>query len=48
MFSGAAIVALLALAVAIEAFDLPDRIADQRRAFVEGNTPPGGRTSARA
>ena len=24
------------------AFDLPDRIADQRRAFVEGNAPPGG------
>ena len=41
VFSGAAIVTLLALAVAVEAFDLPDRIADQRRAFIEGNAPPG-------
>ena len=42
VFSGVAIAALLALAVSTAAFDLPDRIADQRRAFVEGNAPPGG------
>ena len=42
VFSGAAIVTLVALAVAVEGFDLPDRIADQRRAFIEGNAPPGG------
>jgi O-Antigen ligase len=41
-FSAAAIATLLALAVATEAFDLPDRIADQKRAFEEGNTAPGG------
>ena len=29
-------------AVATVAFDLPDRIADQQRAFERGNTPPGG------
>lgn len=41
-FSTAGVAVLLALAVATTAFDLPDRIADQRRAFVRGNTPPGG------
>ena len=41
-FSAAGVMALLALVVATTAFDLPDRIAEQRRAFVEGNTPPGG------
>ena len=33
---------LLALAVSVEAIDLPDRIADQKRAFERGDTPPGG------
>jgi O-antigen ligase len=42
VFSAAGIAALLALAVATAAFDLPDRIADQHRAFERGNTPPGG------
>jgi hypothetical protein len=42
MFSAVGITVLLALAVSIVAFDLPNRIDDQRRAFVEGNTPPGG------
>jgi O-antigen ligase len=42
VFSSAGIATLLALAVATAAYDLPERIADQRRAFVEGNTPPGG------
>ena len=42
VFSATGVAALLALAVATAAFDLPDRIADQRRAFVEGNAPPGG------
>ena len=42
VFSGAGIAVLLALAVATAAFDLPDRLADQRRAFVRGNAPPGG------
>ncbi len=42
VYSAAAIVTLLALAVSVEAFDLPDRIADQKRAFERGNTPPGG------
>jgi O-antigen ligase len=41
-FGGAGVAALLALVVATAAFQLPDRIADQRRAFVEGNAPPGG------
>ena len=41
-FGAAGVAGLLALAVATVAFDLPDRIADQRRAFVEGNAPPGG------
>ena len=41
-FGAAGVAALLALVVATVAFDLPDRIADQRRAFVEGNAPPGG------
>jgi O-antigen ligase len=42
VFSAAGIAALLALAVATAAFDLPDRIAEQHRAFERGNTPPGG------
>ena len=42
VFSAAGVAALLALVVATEAFDLPDRIAEQRRAFVRGNAPPGG------
>jgi hypothetical protein len=41
-FSAGGVAALLAVAVAVGAYDLPDRVADQRRAFVEGNTPPGG------
>ena len=41
-FGAVGVAALLALAVATVAFDLPDRIDDQRQAFVEGNTPPGG------
>ena len=41
VFSGAGIAALLALAVATAAFDLPDQIAEQHRAFERGNTPPG-------
>ena len=40
-FGAAGVAALLALVVATVAFDLPDRIADQHRAFVEGNAPPG-------
>ena len=42
VFSGAGIAVLLVLAVATAAFDLPDRFAEQRRAFVRGNAPPGG------
>jgi O-antigen ligase len=42
VFSGAAVAALFALTVATAAFDLPDRIAEQHRAFERGNTPPGG------
>ena len=41
-FTAAGVATLVALAVSAVAFDLPDRIADQRRAFVEGNAPPGG------
>jgi O-antigen ligase len=41
-FGAAGVAALLALAVATVVFDLPDRIADQHRAFLHGNTPPGG------
>ena len=40
-FGTAGVAALLALAVATVAFDLPERIEDQHRAFVEGNAPPG-------
>ena len=40
-FGAAGIAALLALLVATVGFDLPDRISDQHRAFVEGNAPPG-------
>jgi O-antigen ligase len=42
VFGGAGIAALLVVAVAIVAFDVPDRLAEQRRAFVEGSGPPGG------
>jgi O-antigen ligase len=42
-FAGAGAAALIALAVATVAFDLPDRFADQKRAFERGNAPPGGR-----
>jgi hypothetical protein len=41
-YGAVAITALLALVVASVAFDLPGRIGDQRRAFVNGNAPPGG------
>ena len=41
VFSGVGIAALLALSVATAAFDLPDKIAEQHRAFERGNTPPG-------
>jgi O-antigen ligase len=41
-FGAAGVAGLLALVLGTVAFDLPDRIADQRRAFVEGNAPPGG------
>jgi O-antigen ligase len=41
VFSGVGIAALLALAVATAAFDLPGRISEQHRAFERGNTPPG-------
>ena len=41
VFSGVGITALLALSVATAVFDLPDKIAEQHRAFERGNTPPG-------
>jgi O-antigen ligase len=41
-FGAAGLAALLALAVATAAFDLPDRLAAQHRAFVRGNAAPGG------
>jgi O-antigen ligase len=41
-FVSAGLAALLAFAVASVAFDLPTRVSEQRRAFVNGNTPPGG------
>jgi hypothetical protein len=41
VFSGVGIAALLALSVATAAFDLPDRISEQHKAFERGNTPPG-------
>ena len=42
LFGAAGIAALVALAVATVAFDLPGRIDEQRKAFVRGDEPPGG------
>jgi len=42
LFGAVGIAALLALAVATVALDLPGRIDEQRKAFVRGDTPPGG------
>jgi len=42
VFTSTGVAVLLALAVSTAAFDLPEWVDDQRRAFVEGNTPPGG------
>ena len=43
VFAAAGVAALLAFAVASVAFDLPDRVDEQRKAFVRGDAPPGGR-----
>ncbi|HYH90667.1 MAG TPA: O-antigen ligase family protein [Solirubrobacteraceae bacterium] len=42
LFGAVGIAALLALAFATVAFDLPGRIDEQRKAFVRGDKPPGG------
>jgi len=42
LFGALGIAGLLALAVATVAFDLPERIDEQRKAFVRGDKPPGG------
>jgi hypothetical protein len=42
VFGGAAIAALLALAVGLAAFDLDHKVSDEWHAFEEGNRPPGG------
>ena len=42
IFGAVGIAALLALAVATVAFDLPSRIDEQRKAFIRGDKPPGG------
>jgi O-antigen ligase len=42
LFGGLGVAALLALAVATVALDLPGRIDEQREAFVRGDQPPGG------
>ena len=42
VFAAVGVAAVLALAVATVAFDLPDRVDEQRKAFVRGNAPPGG------
>ena len=43
VFAAAGVTALIAFAVASVAFDLPERVDEQRDAFVRGNAPPGGR-----
>jgi O-antigen ligase len=43
VFAAAGVTALVAFAVASLAFDLPERVDEQREAFVRGNAPPGGR-----
>ncbi len=41
-FGAAAVAVVLVAAIATVAFDLPGRIEEQRKAFVTGNTAPGG------
>jgi O-antigen ligase len=43
VFTAAGVTALIAFAAASVAFDLPERVDEQREAFVQGNAAPGGR-----